>query len=355
MRSIAIAAVPLALVAGCGGHYATSRPDGAPRGVEAAVLPYAIVDGRTGKAVDEDQFWAALDAARVVCVGEEHPNPHHHWVQLQVVDHLSSRRTVGFGVGMEMVQRPYQGVLDDFAAGRIDEAALLSRVGWEDRWGYDWKLYQPILTRAVAHRAALVALNAPRELTKKVVREGLAALTAEERAQVPELVLDDAQHRRWFDGVMSAMGGADAHSSTHAAPPDAADDAADADADDAGGEPAPAPAPHDAAAPDGAAPDGAAAPPPIRPRPRQAPRRRCRRPTRSTRSRCCGTRPWRAPRPRGSRPPTIGRWSSSPATATATTRRSSAGSAGAASRRWCRCGRSSTTARATSPRPSARR
>ena len=110
MRSIAIAAVPLALVAGCGGHYATSRPDGAPRGVEAAVLPYAIVDGRTGKAVDEDQFWAALDAARVVCVGEEHPNPHHHWVQLQVVE-LARLLVEGAGVLHQEVARLAEGSL----------------------------------------------------------------------------------------------------------------------------------------------------------------------------------------------------------------------------------------------------
>ncbi len=208
------------VTAACGGRYpAAAGGPGAPRGVAAAALPYAIVDGRTGQAVTPEAFWAAVGAARVVCVGEDHPNPHHHWAQLEVVDKVSASRTSGLAVGLEMVARPFQAVLDDFAAGRIDEPAMLSRVGWADRWGYDWALYQPILALAKARGAAIVGLNAPRELTKKIVRQGLASLTDEERAQMPELVLDDPDHRAWFDGVMAGMGGAHGHGQSHAAEP----------------------------------------------------------------------------------------------------------------------------------------
>src|SRR5207302_775064 len=120
----------------------------------------------------ENVFWTQLGAARVVCVGEEHPNPHHHWVQLEVVRHLA-KAWPKFALGMEMFQKPFQGVLDDFATRRIDETALRSRSGWEERWGYDFGLYRPILEAAIAAHAALLALNAPKELTKKVVHHGL--------------------------------------------------------------------------------------------------------------------------------------------------------------------------------------
>ena len=211
-------AVALLLAAGCGGKY-PKAPAGAPggggdlpRGVEAAALPYSIVDGKTGKAVADADFWAALGGARVVCVGEDHSNPHHHWAQLEIVDKLSAQRTTGLALGMEMVQRPFQAVLDDYQAARIDEAALLSRVGWGDRWSFDFALYRPVIRMAVDRGAALVALNAAREVTKKVVRQGLEALTAEERATIAkDLVLDDAEHRAWFDEVMMGFGGAGAH------------------------------------------------------------------------------------------------------------------------------------------------
>jgi uncharacterized iron-regulated protein len=224
--SLAIVAV---LIAACGGRHAGSTAPGPGKpGLEAAALPYAIVDGRSGRAVAEADFWAALGAARAVCVGEDHPDPHHHWAQLRVVDRLAGAG--GLGLGLEMIQRPFQGVVDDWVAGRIDDRALLSRADWEERWGYDFAMYRPMLRRTVDAGGPVLALNAPRELTKKVSRQGLASLSAVERAQLPTLVLDDARHRAWFDGVMAAMGGAHGHGKKDGARPAKADAKADAEA-----------------------------------------------------------------------------------------------------------------------------
>jgi uncharacterized iron-regulated protein len=210
-----LAALAVALLAACGGRYPDSTtpakvPDAQPLpkgGIAAAALPYAIVDARTGRAVDEATFWSSVGAATAVCIGEEHPNPHHHWAQLHIVQKLAPAGGAGFALGLEMIQRPFQGVVDDYVAKRIDVAAFQSRVGWEDRWGYDFALYGPTIDAAIAAGGTVLALNASRELTKKVVRQGLEALTAEERAQVPELILDDTTHRAWFDGIMGDMGG----------------------------------------------------------------------------------------------------------------------------------------------------
>ena len=214
MRHV-ISVVVGALLVACGGHYGArpSAPQASsgPRGVEAAGLPYRIVDARTGHDLPEADFWTALGGARAICVGELHDNPHHHWAQLRVVDELSRRRGAALGLGLEMVQRPFQGVLDDWAAHRIDERALLSRTGWADRWGYDFALYRPMLERTVERGGHVVALNAAEEVAKKLSHHGLEALTPAEKAALPEMVLDDATHRAWFDDQMEAMGGADAH------------------------------------------------------------------------------------------------------------------------------------------------
>jgi uncharacterized iron-regulated protein len=203
----------IALLIGCGGKYggapktpASSKPK---RGIEDAALPYSVLD-RAGHQVDPAAFWAQVGASRVVCVGEDHPNPHHHWFQLEVVKHVAAHKPLA--LGMEMFQRPFQGVLDDYVAKRIDDAALLSRSGYEERWSYDWGFYAPTVHKAVESGATLIALNAARELTKKVVRQGLESLTPDEKKQVPELVLDDKVHRAWFDDTMNEMGGAGAHS-----------------------------------------------------------------------------------------------------------------------------------------------
>jgi uncharacterized iron-regulated protein len=206
----------------CGGRYgghATTEPVTKPAqqktmGIEAAALPFSVVEARTGHQVDIPMFWSKVATARAVCVGEDHPNPHHHWVQLETVKQLAQRLPKGakLAVGLEMVQKPFQGVLDDFAAKRIDEAALRSRTGWSDRWGYDYTLYGPTLVAAVAAGGQLLALNAADELRKKVSHKGLESLTPDERREVPELKLDDAAHRAWFDALMEGMGGSTAHS-----------------------------------------------------------------------------------------------------------------------------------------------
>lgn len=206
----------LAFLLACGGGYggkARSSGDARPkRGIVAAALPYSVLDARTGRQVDLITFWNQVAAARVVCVGEEHTNPHHHWFQLEVVTQLIAKKRSPLALGMEMFQRPFQGVLEDYAARRIDEAALLSRSGYAERWGYDYGFYGPTIDRARDAGAALLALNAPRELTKAVVRRGIEGLSPDEAKQLPQLVLDDTQHRAWFDATMEEMGGGHGHS-----------------------------------------------------------------------------------------------------------------------------------------------
>ena len=204
------------VAAGCTGKYSgstTPTAKGAPKGgLAAAGLPYQVLDGRNGRQVEEAEFWTRLHGARAVCVGEEHPNPHHHWVQLRVVQELGKRKPAKLALGLEMIQRPFQGPLDDYTAKRIDSAALRSRVGWEERWGYDWEFYGPTIDTAIGFGAHVLALNAAKELAKKISRQGLESLTAEEKVNVPELDLQDTNHRAGFDALMAEMGGAGAHS-----------------------------------------------------------------------------------------------------------------------------------------------
>jgi uncharacterized iron-regulated protein len=215
MSQRALCALAVAVM-GCGGRYGgnpiakpgTAAPAG---GLEAAALPYQILDARTGRQVDPSAFWDQLATKRAVCVGEEHPNPHHHWMQLEVVRHLIKKWPL-LALGMEMFQRPFQGVLDDYAAKRISSDALRSRTGYAERWGYDYNFYGPSIDAVVEVHGVLLALNAGKELTKKISHHGLESLTPEEKSQVPDLELHDAAHRAWFDDLMETMGGSSAHS-----------------------------------------------------------------------------------------------------------------------------------------------
>jgi uncharacterized iron-regulated protein len=213
--SILLAACGGAASSGPGPHdpadHAAHGHHGGPMDIRKAALPYRVLKARGGAEVPVDAFFAELASAEAVCVGESHKNPHHHWLQLEVLERLSAdaqQSSRALALGMEMFQRPFQGVLDDFAAGTIDESALLARTGWEERWGYDWGFYQPMVALAVAAKHPVLALNAPAELTRKVGQNGLGALSPDEKKQLPDLVLDDEEHRAWFQQATQGHGGA---------------------------------------------------------------------------------------------------------------------------------------------------
>ncbi len=224
----------LSFACGAGGKPAPAAPKQptAPPDVAKAALPFAVLAARGGREVSLASFYDELGKAQAVCIGEQHPDPHYHWAQLQILDELSRRQQAAGlegALGLEMIQRPFQGVLDDYMAGKIDEATMLARVGWKKRWGYDFALYRPMIRLAKERGLALLALNTVKELTKKVSRKGLDSLTESEALRLPELDLRDENHRAWFFALMEGMGGAGAHGGDKGAGADTA--AAEARAD----------------------------------------------------------------------------------------------------------------------------
>jgi uncharacterized iron-regulated protein len=122
---------------------------------------------------------------RVVLVGETHDRYDNHLMQLEIIRRLHAVHP-RLAIGMEMFQQPFQGILDDYIAGRVDEKQLLRDTEYYRRWRFDFRLYAPILEYARANHLPVVALNLPAELTSKVGREGIAGLTASERKELPD-------------------------------------------------------------------------------------------------------------------------------------------------------------------------
>ena len=196
-----IAAAPLAPPTGAG----TPTPRAAT--VPAAdPAPGSIVEGGTGRRLGFDELIDALAAVDVVYVGERHDQAAHHAFQAKVLDALFERWKDGrVGLGMEMFQRPAQAALDAYVDGTLDETAMLEKTEWKERWGFGWEMYAPMVRLARAHpdRLRVVALNAPKEVTRAVAKGGLEALTPEQRETLPPLDLTDAGHRTF---VLKAFG-----------------------------------------------------------------------------------------------------------------------------------------------------
>jgi hypothetical protein len=132
---------------------------------------------------------------KIVYVGEQHDLQAHHMVQLQVIKGLY-RKNPNISIGMEMFQRPFQPVLDDYISGKIEEREFLKKSEYFRRWSYDYHLYKPLLDFARAERIPVFALNLRREIIDKVSREGMDALTDDEKKEIPShLDFSDAEYR----------------------------------------------------------------------------------------------------------------------------------------------------------------
>lgn len=196
MSRAASVLLSLSLV-GCAG---AAKPD--PQTVDSIVRsqspPLSLVDGATGNPMSFEAFLAALRTSRVVYVGERHDQPADHSVQYTILRHVH-RDEASLAIGMEMFQVPFQEELTRWSAGQTDETALRQRTEYDQRWGFDFSLYRPILEYARNRGIEIVALNAPREVSYAVAEHGLDSLDPEQAAALPDLDLDNAQHRALFD------------------------------------------------------------------------------------------------------------------------------------------------------------
>tara|TARA_R110002096_G_scaffold408075_1_gene606953 strand:+ start:56872 stop:57804 length:933 start_codon:yes stop_codon:yes gene_type:complete len=171
--------------------------------VEEAGLPFHILRATNGREIAPSEFFDELKSAQAICVGESHTDAHHHWAQLEILKVVAEEGD--FGTGMEMFQRPFQGVLDDFSEGKIGEETMLARTDWKRRWTYDWEFYAPMVRLTVARGGTVLALNISKELKDTWKSVGTEGLSADDRAKMPEMDLDDEQHRTWFRTLMESM------------------------------------------------------------------------------------------------------------------------------------------------------
>jgi uncharacterized iron-regulated protein len=185
----------------------TGTPASAEQGIP--VMPPIVVE--TDKTATLQELVAKLREERLVYVGETHTAFGDHLLQLEVLRGMAGQPQ-GLALGVEWFQKRFQPVLDDYLAGRIDEAEMLRGTEYYNRWRFDYRLYRPIIRFAKENGIPIIALNASRELTAEISRVGINDLPAVLRQELPDSydVSDKAYEailRETFDQHPSAEDG----------------------------------------------------------------------------------------------------------------------------------------------------
>lgn len=169
-----------------------------------------------GDVLTEQEMILMLGQKDYILAGESHDNPCDHRAQARLVD-LAAENTPGPVVGLEMVSADFQHVLYRFNTGRVPLDALAAELDWEENWGFDFKLYQPVFQTALEHGLPLEALNVPGRITRTINRQGLDELAQEERKYLPVQIIEPpdeqlaflqeqyASHEDFFQDVGSSL------------------------------------------------------------------------------------------------------------------------------------------------------
>jgi len=183
--------------------YEMLSPESPYRSIEN-LEPGSILHLRTGLSVSEDKLLDLLSSARVIYVGEAHDSIEDHGVQLKILKGLLARFPGQITVGMEMLRRPSQPILDEWSAGKVDEKAFLKL--WYQDWGSDFEYYKALIDFIRENHVPLIALKPSHEMEVKVGMKGLEGLSKNDQKKLPEIKRDDPYHKKALNAVFKGHG-----------------------------------------------------------------------------------------------------------------------------------------------------
>ena len=163
---------------------------------------YRLLDLNRETELPLSEAVSELKKSRIVLVGEQHSNVAHHKAQLAVIRALKEAG-VEVAIGLEMFRHESQPDLDRWVTGKIDPQRFQEI--YYDNWNFPWQAYAMIFEYARAHKIPMIGLNVPREITRKVSREGFKSLSPEQKGQLAEVscVVD----QQYMNYIRQAFGG----------------------------------------------------------------------------------------------------------------------------------------------------
>ncbi|MBI4224427.1 MAG: ChaN family lipoprotein, partial [Deltaproteobacteria bacterium] len=107
-----------------------------------------------------EEMLRACRRADIVYVGDYHTL---HQSQRSFLRILKSvvKKNKNFVIGLELLHKRHQKILDDYLAGKISESNFLEKVGLRKHWVFDlWESFKPIFDFAKYHDAPVLAVDA---------------------------------------------------------------------------------------------------------------------------------------------------------------------------------------------------
>jgi uncharacterized iron-regulated protein len=174
----------------------------------SAYTPHRVYKSRKKQFADLESMLAETAKSDVVFLGEQHDDPGTHRLERAAIEGISRRRPQVV-LSLEMFERDVQAKLDEYLAGKTDEADFLKNSRPWPKYATD---YRPLIEFAKAKGWPVIAANVPRRLASLVSRKGLPgldSLSAVDRGFVAAQL--DCPRDRYFDRFKESMGDMSGH------------------------------------------------------------------------------------------------------------------------------------------------
>lgn len=142
-----------------------------------------IWDVANNRFVEPGEVIARATESKFVLLGEIHDNEEHHRIQSMILDAVvkSGRKPALVMEQFDVDQQKHLNGIMQGNGSRNDKLRELSKLM---RQGWNWPLYQRLVTSALQQKLPLVAANLPREAVREVARNGYEVLGTGEESRL---------------------------------------------------------------------------------------------------------------------------------------------------------------------------
>jgi uncharacterized iron-regulated protein len=180
-------------------------------GILACVLLAFLGVGAQSQSIQftpaQQQILKSIAPAKVIYLGETHDSASDHADQLAILQYLDQQKSPAsppLAIGLEMFQKPYQPIINQYLAGKITEEQLVEQTEYKKRWGWPWENYAPLLQFAKAHQIPVIALNTPTEVLRKVSKGGIDSLQAADFQYIPPATAIDRSNLTYRNLILES-------------------------------------------------------------------------------------------------------------------------------------------------------
>lgn len=176
---------------------------------DSMLVHYKIYDTKAKQVVQVDKIVSRMAEADVLFFGEEHNDSIGHYLENKIFRELVSVYGKQIALSLEMFETDGQLVLNEYLAGKIDEARFAKDV----RLWSNYKDYRPMIEHAKQNSIPVIAANPPRRYVTMVSRRGMASLDSlskEAKKLLPPLPFDTLTGRyreKFFETMKGSPGG----------------------------------------------------------------------------------------------------------------------------------------------------